>query len=70
MGAIDDGDLRFQLFYSYLLPQFESINDPQAKELSIYSKAAAAVAVDVSGYYSAASGSGTGFSAEAAPVRI
>ena len=33
MGEIDDGDLRFQVFYSYLLPQFEGINDLQAKEL-------------------------------------
>ena len=38
--------------------------------VSIYSKAAADVVVDVSGYYSAANGSGTGFSAEPAPVRI
>ena len=26
MGAIDDGDLRFQLFYSYLLVRFRLIN--------------------------------------------
>jgi hypothetical protein len=39
-------------------------------QVSIYSKEAAHVVVDVSGYYSAANGSGGGFSAEAAPVRI
>jgi len=38
--------------------------------ISIYSAAAADVIVDVSGYFSAAAGSGTQFSAEAAPVRI
>jgi hypothetical protein len=39
-------------------------------QISVYSSAAADVVVDVSGYYSAAGGSGTQFSAEAAPVRI
>ena len=39
-------------------------------QISIYSKAAADVVVDVSGYYSALDGTGAQFSAEAAPVRI
>jgi hypothetical protein len=39
-------------------------------EISVYSSASADVVVDVSGYYTATGGSGTQFSAEAAPVRI
>ncbi len=39
-------------------------------DITVYSSVAADVIVDVSGYYSAASGSGSQFSAEAAPVRI
>jgi hypothetical protein len=38
--------------------------------ISVLSSAKADVIVDVSGYYSAAGGTGTQFSAEAAPVRI
>ena len=33
MGQVDPADLRFQLFYSYLLPQFEGVSDAIAKEL-------------------------------------
>jgi len=39
-------------------------------KISIYSSTAADVIVDVSGYFSAAGGTGSEFSAEAAPVRI
>jgi IPT/TIG domain/Carboxypeptidase regulatory-like domain len=39
-------------------------------DITVYSSVAADVIVDVSGYYSAANGSGSQFSAEAAPVRI
>ncbi len=39
-------------------------------EISVYSKAAADVVVDVSGWYSAAGGTGSVFTAEPAPVRI
>jgi hypothetical protein len=39
-------------------------------EISIFSSASADVVVDVSGYYTAAGGSGSLFSAEPAPVRI
>jgi hypothetical protein len=38
--------------------------------VTIYSSQAVDVVVDVSGYYSAASGTGSNFNAEAAPVRI
>jgi hypothetical protein len=38
--------------------------------VSIYSSASSDVVVDVSGYYTAAGGAGTEFTAEAAPVRI
>jgi hypothetical protein len=38
--------------------------------ISVYSSAGADVVVDVSGYYTAAAGSGSQFSAEGAPVRI
>ena len=38
--------------------------------ISVYSSAAADVVVDVSGYYTAAAGTGSQFSAEGAPVRI
>ena len=47
-----------------------SIGGPNAGEISVFSSARADVVVDVSGYYSAAGGSGSLFSAEAAPVRI
>jgi hypothetical protein len=47
-----------------------SIGGPNAGEISVLSSARADVVVDVSGYYTAAGGSGTLFSAEAAPVRI
>lgn len=33
IGVISEGDLAFQLFYSYLLPQFEGISDDEGKEL-------------------------------------
>jgi hypothetical protein len=39
-------------------------------QISVYSQQTADVIVDVSGYYSATSGTGTQFSAEPAPVRI
>jgi hypothetical protein len=39
-------------------------------EIDIYSKAGADIVVDVSGYYTAASGTGTQFTPEPAPVRI
>jgi hypothetical protein len=39
-------------------------------EISVFSSAGADVVVDVSGYYSAAGGTGTTFNAEPAPVRI
>jgi hypothetical protein len=47
-----------------------SIGAPNAGEISVFSSARADVVVDVSGYYSAAGGSGSLFSAEATPVRI
>jgi hypothetical protein len=47
-----------------------SIGGPNAGEISVFSSARADVVVDVSGYYTAAGGSGSLFSAEAAPVRI
>ena len=33
LGPMDPGELRFQLFYSYLLPQFEGISDPDGHRL-------------------------------------
>jgi len=39
-------------------------------QISIYSSAASDVVVDVSGYFTAAGGTGTGFLAEATPVRV
>ncbi len=33
LGDIGPEELRFQLFYSYLLPQFEGINDQEGREL-------------------------------------
>ena len=33
LGDIGHEELRFQLFYSYLLPQFEGINDQEGREL-------------------------------------
>ena len=47
-----------------------SIGGALPGEISIFSSAPADVVVDVSGYYSASGGSGTEFTAEAAPVRI
>ena len=47
-----------------------SSNGTPPGQISIYSKAAADVVVDVSGYYSAPGGSGAQFTAEPAPVRI
>jgi hypothetical protein len=47
-----------------------SIGGVTPGEISVFSSSAADVVVDVSGYYSAAGGEGTRFSAEAAPVRI
>jgi hypothetical protein len=47
-----------------------SAGGPNAGEISVFSSARADVVVDVSGYYTAAGGSGSLFSAEAAPVRI
>ncbi len=41
-----------------------------AGQIAVYSKSAADVVVDVSGYYSAAGGTGSEFTAEPAPVRI
>jgi hypothetical protein len=47
-----------------------SISGPNAGEISVLSSARADVVVDVSGYYTAAGGSGSLFSAAAVPVRI
>ena len=33
IGSIDEDQLRFQAFYSYLLPQFEGVTDEEADEL-------------------------------------
>jgi MoxR-like ATPase len=33
MGKVDDGELLFQAFYSYLLPQFEGIDDEKGAQL-------------------------------------
>jgi hypothetical protein len=47
-----------------------SAGGPNAGEISVLSSAAADVVVDVSGYYTAAGGTGSQFTAEPAPVRI
>ena len=47
-----------------------SAGGPNAGEISVLSSASADVVVDVSGYYTAAGGSGSQFTAEPAPVRI
>ena len=47
-----------------------STNGATPGEITIFSKAAADVVVDVSGYFSAPGGSGTAFTASANPVRI
>ena len=47
-----------------------SVGGPNAGEISVFSAARADVVVDVAGYYTAAGGAGSLFSAEPAPVRI